>query len=135
MTHFMIDHLAHRTRLVDPVEAGAVFDDAVQEILPHGGCGQTLWFGSGSAEPELRIDIDVEADRAAVTWLPDATVGVEREPGPPITVMTSLDEPLTAIPAQRARVGAVTARQLVIEYVTTGTKPNAVAWTSMASAS
>ena len=133
MTHFMIDHLAHRTPLVDPAQAGAVFDDAVQEILPHGGCGQTLWLGSENADPELRIDIDIEADRAAVTWLSDASIGVELEPGPPITVMSSVDEPLTMIPAERARVRAATARQLVIEYLTTGTKPNTVAWTPVSS--
>jgi hypothetical protein len=132
MTPFVIDHLAHRTSLADPAQGGVVFDDTVQEILPHGGCGQTLWIGSGNADPELRIDIDIEADRAAVTWLPDATIGVELEPGPPITIMSSVDEPLTVIPAERARVGAATARQLVIEYLTTGTKPNMVAWTPMA---
>jgi hypothetical protein len=83
MTYVMTDHLAHRGELSDPAQAGESFDEAARAILPHGGSGQILWIGPQSADNHLRVDNDIEAGRAALTWLPDDTVGVDLEPGPP----------------------------------------------------
>ncbi|MFI7607743.1 Imm1 family immunity protein [Micromonospora sp. NPDC049366] len=128
MTYVMIDHLAHPRSLADPAQAGESFDEAVHAVLPHGGSGQSLWFGPEGADEDLRVDIDVEAGRAALTWLADDSVGVELAPGPPITVMWSVDEPLVTVPGELARVSAETARRAVIEYVTTGERPTGVRW-------
>jgi len=47
-------------------QAGETFDEAANEFVAHGGCGQSLWFGPDSTDfvAELRVDVDVEADRA-----------------------------------------------------------------------
>lgn len=128
MTYVMIDHLGHREQLSDPVRAGESFDEAVHAILPHGGSGQSFSIGPENADGELRVDIDVEADRAALTWLVDDTFGMELEPGPPITVMWSIDAPLAVVPGALARVSARTARRAVVEYVITGKRPTCVKW-------
>ena len=98
MTYVLIDHIAHREPIVDPAQAGDSFDAAATAILPHGGSGQFLWIGRDQADEALRIDVDADAERAALTWLPDDTVGIELAPGPPITVMWSVDAPLVTIP-------------------------------------
>jgi hypothetical protein len=114
----------------DPDRAGEGFDVAVREILPHGASGQSLWFGPDGADEDLRVDIDIEVGRAALTWLADDTIGIELEPGPPITVMWSVDEPLVTVPGELARVSIMTARRAVLEYVTTGERPTCVEWTA-----
>lgn len=129
MTYVMIDHLAHRESLPGPAQAGERFDEAVHAILPHGGSGQSLWIGREGADADLRIDIDVEVGRAALTWLPDDSTAVELNPGPPITVMWSVDEPLAIVPGALTRVSAETARRAAVEYVTTGERPTCVEWT------
>lgn len=130
MSYQLTDHLAQRRRIGDPARAGTDFDRIIREILPHGGSGQSLWFGPEGAEPQLRVDIDVDLDRAALTWLPDRTIAVEREPGPPLTVLWSVDEPLVTVPGAVARVGVATARRAVVEYVATGRRPGGVGWTA-----
>src|SRR4051794_19292421 len=103
MTYVMTDHLAHRQPLSDPQQAATSFDEAIRDILPHGGSGQSLWLGRQDTVDELRVDIDVDAGRAALTWLPDRSIGIELQPGPSITVMSSVDEPLITIPGAVAR--------------------------------
>jgi hypothetical protein len=121
MTYVMTDHLAHRKPLHDPTQPGEIFDDTARAVLPHGGSGQSLWIGPAGAENALRTNID--AEHAAVTWLADDTTGIELEPGPSVTVMWSVDEPLATVPGTLARVSTQTARRAVLEYVTTGKRP------------
>jgi hypothetical protein len=128
MTYVLIDHLAHREPLSDAAHAAAMFDDATSDILPHGGSGQTLWVGPDDTSEGLRVEIDIDAGRAALTWLADKTVGVELEPGPPITVMRSVDEPLVTVSGSLARVSTETARRAVVEYITTGNRPTCIEW-------
>src|SRR5437762_6976660 len=116
MTYVMTGHLAYTEALpADPARVGEVFDDVVSEILPHGGSGQSLWFGPEGADEDLRVDIDVDVDRAALTWLADDTIGIELEPGRPIIVMWSIDAPKVTVPGTLARVSIDTARRAVIE--------------------
>ncbi|MEV0607157.1 Imm1 family immunity protein [Polymorphospora rubra] len=93
--------------------------------MPHGGCGQTLTIGP-TDHPTLRIDID--ADRAAVRWLPDGSHAADLAPDTPITVYESPDAGLRDIPAALARVDAAAARRAVVEYVETGRRPTGVGW-------
>ncbi|MFG2058525.1 Imm1 family immunity protein [Micromonospora sp. NPDC048930] len=81
-------------------------------------------------QPTLRIDIDidVEADRAAVRWLPDGSYAVDLDPDAPITVYESPDTGLLDIPADLARVNTATAREVILEYVATGRCPARVSW-------
>lgn len=68
----------------DTEDAGRRFDEQVETIMPHGGCGQTLTIGTRD-QPDLRVDIDIDADRAAVRWLPDGSYAADREPDTPCT--------------------------------------------------
>jgi hypothetical protein len=140
MTYVLIDYMASQEPLVDAADAEALFDDTVHSILNHGGSGQSLWVGpAGAADDpngyglnlaamDLRIDIDIELDRAALTWQPDGSFAVELEPGPPLMVVESIDAPTVTVPGTRARVSAVTARRAFLEYVATGKRPTCVEW-------
>ncbi|WP_327118913.1 Imm1 family immunity protein [Nocardia sp. NBC_01730] len=130
MQYVLVDHLAHREPLEDSRHAVEQFDDTISEILPHGMSGQTVWIEP--EEPEgagLRVDIDIDVNRAALTWMADDTIGVELEPGPPITVMWSVDAPRITVPGTVARVSVETARRAVADYVATGHRPALVCWT------
>jgi hypothetical protein len=122
----MRDYHGHQEPLADAAQVAEVFDDQVSSIMPHGGCGQTLWLGPADADPQIRIDID--ADRAAMRWVQDGSYVVELDPGDPITVMASPDDGLTTIPAELARVRPQTVRAAVIEYVITQRRPSQVRW-------
>ncbi|MBC6459397.1 Imm1 family immunity protein [Actinomadura sp. HBU206391] len=142
MTYLMINHLVYPEKLSGPKEAAEKFDEAVREILRTGRSGQALWFrpqgegeggdlfprdfvhsydGNGEG---LRIEIDIEVDRAAVTWLPDHTIAVELPPGDPLLhIVWSIDARSITVAGYRARVSATSARRAVIEYITTGERP------------
>lgn len=62
----MIDYHGHREQLPDPTQAGDIFDDQAGSIMPHRGSGQTIRFSPADAAPVLRIDIEVDADLAAL---------------------------------------------------------------------
>jgi hypothetical protein len=128
MTYVMTNYIADPRPLSDPLQAGETFDEATHEILSHGGCGQSLWFAPAGGTEELRVDIDIEVGRAMLTWLPDNTIGIELEPGPPLFVEWSIDAATVTIPGTLARVSAATARRAVVEYVTTGERPTCVEW-------
>ncbi|MFG1889135.1 Imm1 family immunity protein [Micromonospora sp. NPDC049051] len=128
MTLQLRDYHGHPYPLASPDEAGRRFDEQIEAIMPHGGCGQTVTIGPAD-QPTLRIDIDIDADRAAVRWLPDGTHAADSDPDTPITVYESPDTGLLDIPADLARVDTAAAREAVIEYVATGQRPAAVSWT------
>ena len=89
MSVVMCDYHGHRTDLPDAVEAGRWFDEQAESILPHGGSGQVIWFGPADGPPQLRVDIDVDVDRAALRWLPDGAHAVELSPDRAITIVES----------------------------------------------
>jgi Immunity protein Imm1 len=128
MTVAMYDYHGHRIELSNEDGIQAAFAEQAETILPHGGSGQTIWLGPDNGDPILRVDIDIDVDRAALSWLPDGSHGVEQQPTEPITVLESADSGLITIPAELARVSAATTQRAVIEYVTTGQKPTCVRW-------
>ncbi|MFB6398269.1 Imm1 family immunity protein, partial [Polymorphospora lycopeni] len=127
MTPQLRDYHGHPYELTDPEQAGHRFDEQIETIMPHGGYGQTITIGPPD-QPTLRIDIDIDADRAALRWLPDGSHATNLPPDTPIIVYESPDTGLTDIPANLARLTTATTRQAVIEYVTTGTRPTNVTW-------
>ncbi|WP_036378384.1 Imm1 family immunity protein [Micromonospora sp. ATCC 39149] len=127
MTFLLRDYHGHTYELTNPQEAGRRFDEQIEAIMPHGGCGQTLTIGTAD-QPALRIDIDIDIDRAALRWLPDGTYP---STSPPTLPSPSTSHPIPAwveIPADLARVTAATARAAVIEYATTGQRPTNLDW-------
>lgn len=120
------DYHGHAYEVTSPEEAGHRFDEQTETIMPHGGCGQTLTVGTDD-QPVLRIDIDIDAARAAVRWLPDGSYATERDPDSPITVYESPDTGLREIPAELARV-TPGARTALVEYVATDQRPTKVLW-------
>lgn len=127
MTLLLRDYHGHAYELTGPEEAGRRFDEQIETIMPHGGCGQTLTIGTLD-QPVLRIDIDIDVDRAAVRWLPDGSYAAGLDPDTPITVYESPDTGLSEIPANLARVATAAARAAVVEYVATGQRPANVYW-------
>lgn len=121
------DYHGHGYEVSSPEDAGRRFDELVETIMPHGGCGQTLTVGTGD-QPVLRIDVDIDRDRAALRWLPDGSYAVECEADAPITVYESPDTGLVDIPAELARVTCAAARAAVVEYAVTGRRPTNVQW-------
>jgi hypothetical protein len=128
MTFTMRDYHGHRQELLSSDHAGEWFDEQVESIMPTGTCGQVIWYGPTDGRDELRVDIDIDGDRAALTWLPDASHAVELEPGPTLTVLVSADGDLDVIPAHRARVSVATTRRAIMEYVATGKRPESTHW-------
>ncbi|KXK62665.1 hypothetical protein AWW66_07000 [Micromonospora rosaria] len=128
MTLLLRDYHGHPYDLPDPQEAGRRFDEQVEAVMPHGGCGQTLTIGP-TDQPVLRVDIDIDADRAAARWLPDSTYATAVDTADGITVYESPDAGLVEISAAVARLDTATARRLVVEYVATGQRPTSVPWT------
>lgn len=111
-------------------DAVAKFLDVQSRVFsPHGGRAASYWFAPvGTDADVLRADLDFDVERAALRWLPDGSHAVELEPVGPIVVMESSDCDVVTISAELARVSVQTAKRAVIEYVTTGQRPNCVAW-------
>ncbi|WP_170208499.1 Imm1 family immunity protein [Micromonospora pisi] len=115
--------------LADPEHGLTEFDEHIHLFMPFGGQGQSLWFSpEPGAEPELRVDIDIAADRAALNWLADDTYAVELPPGPPIRVQWATDAPVVDVPGETARVSVDTARRAVRAYLSTGGRPGGLEW-------
>jgi hypothetical protein len=140
MTHVLIDYMAADEAVADVVQAAELFDSCVNNIVSDDGYGQTVWIGRADSGYDatsrtldlkvldLRVDIDIEVGRAALTWQPDGSIGVEVEPGPPLHIMYSVDAATIVVPGTRARVTADTARRAVLEYVATDQRPTCVEW-------
>lgn len=121
----MTDINASEQTVAGAAQAGELFDLSIQRAAPFGGFGQSLWFGPVGSDDELRVDIDVLADRASVTWLPDGRYAVELPADQPLTVQWSVDAAPVEIPPELVRVSTATARRLVTDYVATGQRPSA----------
>jgi immunity protein Imm1 of predicted polymorphic toxin system len=128
MTYVMRDYHGHDEELSDPVQAGEWFDEQTASIMPNGTSGQAIWFGPADSPAVLRIDIDIDAGRAAMRWLPDNSYAIELELADPIIVIESPDSGPLTIAADLARVRPATARRAVIEYVSNGQRPESVSW-------
>lgn len=127
MTLLLRDYHGHIFELTSADNAGRLFDDQTATIMPHGGYGQTLTIGPVD-QPALRIDIDIEVDRAAVRWLPDGSYAAEQEADSPITVYESPDAGLVDIAADIARTTPAQARTALLEYVATSQRPTGLHW-------
>jgi hypothetical protein len=137
-TLVMTNIAAQQEVVADAAAAGELFDEAVERPNADGAYGQSLYYGPVGArglhkerrreEDDLRVDVDVEAGRAAVTWLADGSCAVELPPEGPLTVWCSVDAAPVVVPAEKVRVSVATARRLVQEYVATATKPSGVEW-------
>ena len=130
MTLVMSDYHGHTQELANAQAAATLFQEQARMILPHGGSGQAIWFGTTENPEVLRVDIDVDADFAALRWMPDQSHAVELDTGHSITVLENPDWAPVTIPAELARVRATTAHAAVIEFATTGNRPTRVQWRS-----
>lgn len=121
-----------------PVDTGDEAEEFLrnaQEIRNNWGKrGMTFWLGPADADPDdfpLRIDIDPDADAAAIRWIPENLVGVV--PGfesRPIRVLEDSSEPLVDIPANLVHSDLETARNAAARYIETGERPDLVQWMS-----
>jgi predicted urease superfamily metal-dependent hydrolase len=127
MTFVMTDHHGH-TYPVNAEDAGRLFDGQAKLIMRTGHSAQAIWFGTQDEPEMLRVDVDVEAGRAALRWLPDGTHAVGLGPGEAITVLEKPGWGPVTIPASLVRVRVDTARKAVTEYVVTGQRPTCVMW-------
>lgn len=85
-------------------DAGAVtefFNRREQRVAPHGRRANR--FAPSGGEDVLRADIDFDAGRAALRWLPDGAFAADLEPGEPIVVLESSDFPPVTIPGTLVR--------------------------------
>jgi hypothetical protein len=121
----MTDINASEQTVTGAAEAGELFDYSIQRAAPYGGFGQSFWFGPAGGDDELRVDVDMEAGRASVSWLPDGRYAVELPAEAPLTVQWSVDAAPVEIPAELVRVSTATARRLVTDYVASGKRPTA----------
>ncbi|MBC6461072.1 Imm1 family immunity protein [Actinomadura sp. HBU206391] len=140
MIRFIGDYYGNRYEVSDAAGTAEHFDHCSNGYVPHGVRGQSMYLGrvdsteelrldlDGSAV-ELRIDIDVDAGRAAaLRWLPDRSYAVELPPAEMLSVLESESAGLITVPATVARVSPGTARRAVIEYVLTGLRPTGIEW-------
>src|SRR5829696_5845031 len=87
-------------KLNGPDAARAFLDEQSTMIAPHGRRAQAFWFAPDTADDVVRLDIDYDAGRAALRWLPDGTHGIELDPADPIIVLETSDTPPATIPAE-----------------------------------
>src|SRR5688500_630888 len=97
-------------------------------IATHGKRAASYWFAPTGGDDVLRLDIDYDAECAALRWLPDGSHAIEVPEGKSIVVMESSDYDVVTIPAKLARVSVETAHRAVVEYVSTGQRPRCVEW-------
>jgi Immunity protein Imm1 len=114
--------------LPDLAAVGSFFEERSTAIPPHGRRANAYWFAPIGADDVLRLDVDFDAGRAALRWLPDGTHAVELDAAEPIVVLESSDYDVVTVPAALARVSVDTARRAVSEYVRTGQRPTCVEW-------
>jgi hypothetical protein len=50
-------------------------------IATHGKHAGSYWFGPSGADDALRLDVDYDAGRAALCWLPDSSHAIELPEG------------------------------------------------------
>lgn len=128
MTAVLSDYHGHTSLLADAQQAAKVFDEQSEEIMPTGTSGQTIWVGTETDRKILRVDIDIDQERAALRWLPNGTHAIELPPTRAIAVLERIGHGSVTIPPELARVSPETARTAVAEYVATGQRPICVIW-------
>src|SRR5215218_1271807 len=90
--------------LPDADAVGEFFDKRSMRIASHGRRANTYWFAPVGAEDVLRLDLDYDAGRAALRWLPDGTHAIELDAADPIVVLESSDYDVVTVPAALARI-------------------------------
>ena len=100
MTYRVVYDMCH-DELPDPAAVDDFFTERSTAIAPHGKRANAYWFAPTGADDELRLDIDFDAGRAALRWLPNDTHAVELERAEPIVVLESSDYDVVTIPAGR----------------------------------
>jgi hypothetical protein len=93
--------------------------------MPHGGCGQVIRYGPADGPQMLRVDVDLDGQRAALRWVPDGSFAIEQDRVGPIALLKSPDRGLATVPARLARVSVATARGAVVGFVAAGRRPPA----------
>jgi hypothetical protein len=132
MTFYVFyDEHVGQVDLPGPDEAGNVVDEQEYRIQAHGGRAVALFFGPDGGTDTLRVDLDWDAERAAVRWLPDGSHAVELPPVVPMAVWETLVG-LVEVTADLAVMSIPTARAAVVEYVATGQRPTTVRWVATA---
>jgi hypothetical protein len=121
------DYHGHLYALPCAQDARQCFDEQIETTMPHGGRGQTFTISTDD-EPTLRIDVDIDADRAAIRWLPEGSYVTDYEPDTAITVYEPPDIGLVDVSAGLARVTSAVALAAIVEYVGTGQRPTKVHW-------
>jgi Immunity protein Imm1 len=105
-----------------------VFHEQAEAIMPTGTAGQTIWVGTEEDRKILRVDVDIDAGRAALRWMSDGAHAVELPVGHPLSVLERMGREPVTIPAELTRVSPATARAAVAEFVATGRRPTCVTW-------
>lgn len=118
-------------------EAVEFIDDQSTRLNNWGTRGFALSFGPDGtdwADLPLRIDIDPDADAAAIRWIPDNLIGGADRPhhGGPIRVLEDSGDPLVEIPAELVRFNLAEAKRVAAEYVETGQRPTSITWEPIA---
>lgn len=129
---------------ITPTPTGAAvhewFDAHLRMLNPQGTRGYTVRLGPDDADEvdamPLRIDVDPDAGRAAVRWLPEHLLAAALPPADqPLRVSEWTDyDGLIEIPGQLARVDVATAVALAAAYVDSGERPAGVEWVPMPTA-
>ncbi|GIG55685.1 hypothetical protein Lfu02_00570 [Longispora fulva] len=116
--------------LSDAASVEAFFARRADRIAPHGGRAFAYWFAPvGVEEVVLRLDIDYDAGRTALRWLPDDTHALELPQAGPITVLETSDGgQISEVPAELAVVSVPTAHAAIAEYIATGQRPALLRW-------
>jgi hypothetical protein len=91
----------YEDELPDAAAVEDFFDERSKEIAPHGARANAYWFARVGVDDELRLDLDFDAGRAALRWLPDGTYAVELDLAESIVVLESSDYDVVTIPARR----------------------------------
>lgn len=128
MTVVMMSDYHGHTQTLTTRNAAKLFEEQARAILPNGRSGQAIWIGTADDPEVLRVDIDIDAGRAALRWLPDGSHAAELEPGQTITVLENPDWGPVTIPAELARASAATTVTAIAEYAATGIRPTCLQW-------
>ncbi|GIG63505.1 hypothetical protein Lfu02_78770 [Longispora fulva] len=124
----------------DLAEALETLDSYQTRVNLDGRRAFTIWIGPvpadwddhqtvQRADAQLRIELDHDQHRIAVTWLPDGTHVIDSEPTGEFTVVDPFqDAPAAVVPAERTVASLDAARRALAGYITTGTKPADMVW-------
>lgn len=115
----------------EPDEAWLFMIEFMGMIFPHGRRAFSLFAGPAETDSAMRIDMDADLGRAAITWLPDGSHGAEHDVPASHVALNVYESPDTgsvAVPAELGRVTPGQALAALGEYVVTGARPTGLEW-------